>query len=405
MRTAVLLLAPLFILVLVACSTPEPTPDIPATVEAEIAKAQSRIDSSPTVTPPATARVEPASLQDFTPTPAPPFEPGTGARVIAISQLQDEAFWQSEESFWLVGCHIPIWVKKETLRSSLKPFSNSGTFDQPDSVAMVEGGWTSEMARTLRDDSSLKCLAMRVRYARSDRYCFNLSPVFSDCAQKDEVTIPEFKAAGSLKDWAQLVSTNTVRAYADAPTPTPMPTATAEPLPTNTPIPEVAEAQRQLVADAKLNDAFSGQGYKMRPPVGWDTNKAVGEVPAHFLNPTPDLQGGVIPFHANINIVIEPVPEMTMQEYVDATKRLISLELPDHNFIDDAESTVNGHSAHFLESTFQHEIFNLRNRQLLLLSDDQAFVVTTTALEETWESYDDIFDASLRSFELAQRGP
>ena len=140
-----------------------------------------------------------------------------------------------------MACHIPIWVKKTTLRSSLKPFSNSGTFDQTDSVAMVEGGWASELASTLRG-GSMTCLAMRVRYTRSVQYqyCFNLSPVFSDCPQKDEVTIPEFKAAGSLKDWAQLVPTKTVRAYADAPTPTPMPTATAEPLPTNTPIPTVA---------------------------------------------------------------------------------------------------------------------------------------------------------------------
>ena len=88
-----------------------------------------------------------------------------------------------------------------------------------------------------------------------------------------------------------------------------------------------------------------------------------------------------------------------MQEYVNANKRLLSLMLTDHNFIDHSESTVNGHSTHFLESTFQHEIFNLLNRQLLLLSEDEAFVVTATALDETWESYGDIFDASLRSFE------
>ena len=107
-----------------------------------------------------------------------------------------------------------------------------------------------------------------------------------------------------------------------------------------------------------------------------------------------------MPFQANINIIIEPVPETpALQEYVDANKRLISLRLPDHNFIDDSESTVNGHSAHFLESTFQYEIFNLRNRQVLLISGDEAFVVTATALEETWESYGDVFDASLRSFE------
>ena len=79
--------------------------------------------------------------------------------------------------------------------------------------------------------------------------------------------------------------------------------------------------------------------------------------------------------------------------------------MTDHNFIDDSESTVNVNSAHFLESTFQHETFNLRNRLALLISGAKAFVVTATALEETRESYDDTSDASLRSFELAQGGP
>ena len=204
-----------------------------------------------------------------------------------------------------------------------------------------------------------------------------------------------------------------VLAACSTPAPTPDIPATVEA--------EVAEAQRQLAADVSLDipaavvpvaatsgsdnsglgDAFSGEGYKIRPPLGWDANELSGKINAVFLNSTPDLQTGVVPFQANINIVIEPVPETpTMQEYVDANKRLLSLMLTDHNFIEDSESTVNGHPAHFLESTFQHEIFNLRNRQLFLLNGDEAFVVTATALDETWESYGDIFDASLRSFEL-----
>ena len=80
------------------------------------------------------------------------------------------------------------------------------------------------------------------------------------------------------------------------------------------------------------------------------------------------------------------------------------MRLTDHNFMDAFESTVNGHSANFLELTCQYEVSNLRNR-LLLNSRDEAFVVTATALEETWKSYGDIFDASPRSFELVQRGP
>ena len=194
--------------------------------------------------------------------------------------------------------------------------------------------------------------------------------------------------------------------------------STPEPTP-DIPATVEAEVQRQIAAlptattvtppsdvasedeASKLDDAYSGKGYKIRPPLGWDANELSGKINAVFLNSTPDLQTGVVPFQANINIVIEPVPETpTMQEYVDANKRLLSLILTDHNFIEDSESTVNGHPAHFLESTFQHEIFNLRNRQLFLLNGDEAFVVTATALDETWESYGDIFDASLRSFEL-----
>ena len=45
--------------------------------------------------------------------------------------------------------------------------------------------------------------------------------------------------------------------------------------------------------------------------------------------------------------IIEPAPESTLQEYIDANRQLISLEMPDHNFIDDSD---------------QYETFNLRIR-------------------------------------------
>ena len=149
---------------------------------------------------------------------------------------------------------------------------------------------------------------------------------------------------------------------------------------------------------SKLDDAYSGKGYKIRPPLGWDANEGAGSMVVFFLNPSPDSQAGV-PFQANINIIREPAPEITLQGYVDANTPDMPLILTNHKFIDDSASTVNGQSAHFLESTFQQGVFNLRNRQLILLNDAEAFVVTVTALEDTWESYRELFDASLRSFE------
>lgn len=253
----------LTILLILGCQSPPPT-----AIPAIVATATAPPPPEPTGTP-SVIRVP---FPTFTPspapthTPAPPFEPGNEERVIAISQLPDDRFWRSGDPLWLVGCHISLPVE---LHSSLRSFSNSGEYSKANPVAMVEGGWSSEMVDTLRDDRTMNCLAMRVRYTGSGIYCLSYSPIFSDCPQQSEVTIPEFKAAGSLKDWAQLVPARVVDDFANAPTPMPTPTFTPAPtlVPTATlaptPTPDLILAAHPLFQEfpperilpvGKLND-------------------------------------------------------------------------------------------------------------------------------------------------------
>ena len=95
---------------------------------------------------------------------------------------------------------------------------------------------------------------------------------------------------------------------------------------------------------------------------------------------------------------------MTLEEFVELSKAQYPLVLTDFALLGDETAMVNGREIHFLESTFTHGVFPLRNRQLIAIYEDKAYMVTTTALDAAWQQHEAVFDASLRSFRILEGG-
>ncbi|MCY4112355.1 MAG: DcrB-related protein [Chloroflexi bacterium] len=142
----------------------------------------------------------------------------------------------------------------------------------------------------------------------------------------------------------------------------------------------------------ELDEYYLGEGYKIQPPYGWEVGKVSGIV--YFRS--PDVED--LTFQANINILEEHAPGITLKSYVDISKQQLPLVLNEYEVINEYASSVNGRSAHFLMSTFRQVEYDLQNLQMFVSNDDSMFVITATALRSTWESYDDLFDAALGSF-------
>ena len=145
-------------------------------------------------------------------------------------------------------------------------------------------------------------------------------------------------------------------------------------------------------------------GFEIRPPSGWTVDRSglVGTKVA-FIHPEPDFHDRT-PFSANIVIYVEPAEGLTLEEFVELSREQSSLLLTDFALLRDESATVNGRQIHFLETTFTHGVFPARNRQLIAIYEDNVYAITTTALEATWQQYEAVFDASLRSFRILGAG-
>ena len=172
------------------------------------------------------------------------------------------------------------------------------------------------------------------------------------------------------------------------------------PAPTETP--EAVDSQSTDLLGPPYSDSMNG--FQIQPPDGWtvDQSGLLGTKVA-FIRATPDLHERT-PFSANIVIYVEPAEGMTLEEFVELSKAQYPLVLTDFALLGDETAMVNGREIHFLESTFTHGVFPLRNRQLIAIYEDKAYMVTTTALDAAWQQHEAVFDASLRSFRILDEG-
>ena len=174
----------------------------------------------------------------------------------------------------------------------------------------------------------------------------------------------------------------------------------ASPAPTETP--EAVDSQSPDLLGPRYSDSING--FEIRPPSGWtvDQSGLLGTKVA-FIRATPDLHERT-PFSANIVIYVEPAEGMTLEEFVELSKAQYPLVLTNFALLGDETAMVNGREIHSLESTFTHGVFPLRNRQLIAIYKDKAYMVTTTALDAAWQQHEAVFDASLRSFRILDGG-
>ena len=234
MKNTVVLLLPLFILALVACSAPEPTPNISATAAATVqAELATRSGTAPvpaptavptfttaptppaTLTPTLVATQRPTPKATTTPYPTPTsgptpiptvsnFDKVPPDRIIAVGDLKaGPKFWTDREPFLLLGCHTDA-----EMGDSDFAFTQNGRFSESHYIAIVNGYF----AKTSPPMKS--CYSMRVTYSGTEEYCFyNTFSQFSDYQRYSctgwKQRAPRFVM--TTLGWAQKVSMSQVR--------------------------------------------------------------------------------------------------------------------------------------------------------------------------------------------------
>lgn len=163
------------------------------------------------------------------------------------------------------------------------------------------------------------------------------------------------------------------------------------------------ESSEQAVDDSGLADepvTSEEAGIGLAPPDGWEPTDP-GAFPGDLLvvNPEPDEQDGQS-FAANINVLSEPAQGLGFEEYFDAAVAALPQLLTDYESVEERDVEIDGRPARIISSTFSQGAFELQNLQLVTLVEDTGYTVTASALEQDWEEYAELFDASVQTLEI-----
>lgn len=161
----------------------------------------------------------------------------------------------------------------------------------------------------------------------------------------------------------------------------------------------VAAPAGTTAVPAPRGDLFADDAgrFGIVPPEGWVVDRSGRQGAAVlFLSRAPD-RGPAGPFTANVNVLVAPSEGADLQATVLAARRELA-GLPGYRPLEDEPVVLDGGvAAHLLGGTFSDSGFELRNLQVFAVDRGMAFVVTGTALSDTWADHGDVFDASLRT--------
>jgi len=133
--------------------------------------------------------------------------------------------------------------------------------------------------------------------------------------------------------------------------------------------------------------------FSIDPPSGWDVDDTVTLTVVAFYGPTEEG------FRVSFNIQVESLStNMTIEQYARAAKGLLQLSLDNYELISERARVINEVDAYEIISTFTEEAIDYKMKQVYLVKDKQAYVITYGALPTTYQKYLAEFESSVETF-------
>ena len=138
-------------------------------------------------------------------------------------------------------------------------------------------------------------------------------------------------------------------------------------------------------------------GFALTPPPGWQQVPGLAVSAATFVAPN---RASGNPTLVNMNVVVIPT-DADLDANLAGAKQLLPETFPDYKpVLDEAFTLADGQPAHLLGCTFSQSGMTLRNLQLLVVARGNAYVVSGTAPDLTFATYEPAIRQSLSTFKL-----
>lgn len=138
----------------------------------------------------------------------------------------------------------------------------------------------------------------------------------------------------------------------------------------------------------------SGNRFSITPPSGWTPKEGVQGIVVQFVGPEdPDV--GTI----KINVAIQST-DQTLQQIIDNTKQSWSATYTNYSLNTDRDTTINGYSAHELETTASQNGSPFGQDTVFIVQSGQLFQLSYVAGPTTYSTYFDKWSNSAYTLQI-----
>ena len=157
------------------------------------------------------------------------------------------------------------------------------------------------------------------------------------------------------------------------------------------------------VADAPAAYVDIDSGFSIVPPEDWEAVPDSAGAAVAFLSPLVD-EADTLRENFNVTVLeIDELPEP--QDLADGTFDSVRDTFDDLTLLSAENTILNGMPAVRIEYTCQYQEIDLQIVQYLVLTDGTDYVVTFTALEDTFEDYIPTFEVTAASLTSLEHAP
>ena len=145
------------------------------------------------------------------------------------------------------------------------------------------------------------------------------------------------------------------------------------------------------------------------PPSGWETyqNEEHGfwfYYPEHWQKNYPAglivsfMSPDVNEFQESVNVVVESCGDMSLDEYIAANKESLPQIIPGVITSSERDIEVQGRKGHEWIARWTNQGMNMKQKQVMFVVHGKGYVLTCSALENTYGEYSQTFSEIIDSF-------
>ena len=151
------------------------------------------------------------------------------------------------------------------------------------------------------------------------------------------------------------------------------------------------------IAQAK-GQKFSGTGYTIVMPAGWEMRKNIGAAEVAVLSPR---EGAADKFRDNILVGKERLPRtIGLDEYLDISIKNIKKQLKQVKILSRTKLTVSGKPARKIVLTHVMGGNKVKAAQVYVINDKMAYVIALSSVPKDYAKFDKIFNSVVRTFKF-----